>query len=167
LLPTLGQAVFPFAGFTHDKVKKALLQRVREFKPDATEAEVLAALHACPLIPGVKEYYIVPAGGAVLALEKSAAAAAGFDTAAQPEAEEVTLAEESGPPQIPNFVVNPVTVTSTTLLGFGSPTPLPSSAVLTDKHKRKAGIGFNGCLGELTVEHVTKAYINGFWAGVL
>jgi len=166
LPPTLEHALFPIASVGSEATIKALLQRVREIKPDATKADLTAALESCPILPGVTEYFICLISGNVVALEKTAATASSINVGADPDGTETTLTEETGPPQFPNFVINPVTIISTTLLGLGSPTPLPSFATLNVKHKWKPGSGYDGCLGELTVEHTTKAYLNGAWAGL-
>lgn len=158
LIPTLEKVIYTFDEDDYVGMTKTLLQRVREINPEFSEKDLRSALKSCPVIPGVYDYVIYQS--------KSGKLKAGTLTEGQisnpigmsfgqPEGFEKTIAHDEKY-MYPNFG-------TVRLSGFGVYVYAPQFAIVSEEGDLnwKAGTGYNGCLGELSVKRTCTMLFNG------
>ncbi len=167
LPPNLWKAIYALPG-DHDEVTKVLLQRCREFAPDASEGDLKSALMNCALVPGEDEYFIFSVGDdktgnvkvTVAPASVARSSASWLDLKAEPDSssENKIASEFVGPVPAPVPAPNVVLVS---VAGAGVVVYLPSFVTESATEKWKPGSGYGQCLGELTIDRDTTVDANG------
>jgi hypothetical protein len=154
--PTLHQAIYALPG-DHSEITRVLLQRCREIKRNIKEAELMALLQI-PLVNDIDEYLIFPLRKdflVVMPLPNARGTVPGLDFLAKADGNEKEIATEIAP-----LVPNSATVR---LVGSGQVTVPPTATTIEHGHlKWKPGSGYEGCLGELSIERDTEILSFGF-----
>lgn len=165
----LKDVMFAFPGNSngYGNVKKVLLQRINEMKPGFTAAQ-LDQLIDQPLQLGASkyEYIIYVSASDVVVMEPVNQISLSWLApllVSQPEtpanqAQQVASEDYSGTPTQSGTPVKGKPV------GPGK-IDFPDWLHKTGKFKWRPGTGYNGCLGELSVERTTEAHVNGVCTG--
>jgi hypothetical protein len=154
--PTLHKAIYALPG-DHNEVTSVLLQRCREMKKNIKTAELMALLQI-PLVQNTNEYIIFPLRKdflVVMPLPSARGTIPGLDFLAGADGSEKEIATEVSP-----LIPNSATVT---LVGSGQITVPPTATTVEHGHiKWKPGSGYDGCLGELSIERETDILSYGY-----
>ncbi len=152
--PTLYKAIYALPG-DHSQVSKTLLQRSREIKQSCSESDLNTALSVCPIVPGIDDYIIFRIKNTMVALPFPAAIqqvlqAADFNI--DPDGGSMDMAEEFAF-FVPNFTF-PIIIPNAAAI----PVPFFFGTFEFGTETWKPGSGYNGCLGELSIERTTRVY---------
>lgn len=171
--PTVFKCLFPLPQPDHVKVMEALVQRCREMDPSFNTAKLTALLNTKTVTPGQRTWYIVSDDNPkvkTLYLESDTTIASHTWTIGKnsmtPDSSSEVLAHEVFPPGLePNSVV-------TWILECGSLTSPTGVGVFSvvdgdGEIKWRPGTGYNGFLGEITVERDTNVRLFGGCSCVL
>lgn len=162
---TLANVVFnPLVPGNWGPSKDRLLQRCRELKHDCTMAEMLAAMAACPFVPGQDTYYIYPSNGPgspLIATPESAIigdAALWLKKSADADGSEKDGVTKEYMAGAPNEVTSAVAVPDPYC--SCEPTPAVSLTFVQGWHDWTPGTGYDGCLGTMKIHRKTTVSVN-------
>ncbi|MBX9572396.1 MAG: hypothetical protein K2X77_26105 [Candidatus Obscuribacterales bacterium] len=153
----LWQAVCALDG-DYGKVKKVLVQRIRQIKPDFKDDDLKTLLEGCKLATGNKEYYIYPDGdkGMKVAPKNRVREMVGWlnaDVNADGNEQQIGNDQKKDKPNWPVVTAQGIGVQA-----------LPSYCVTKGSIFWRPGTGFDGCLGELRLKRETDIFANGIFA---
>ncbi|MBX9949774.1 MAG: hypothetical protein K2Y39_11460 [Candidatus Obscuribacterales bacterium] len=155
LPPSLYKAIYslpaPFGDY--GKIDSSLLQRCREIKQDCTQKELEQALWLCPTLPGVDDYIIFRVKDTLIALPYPGALnqlvdfVFNLNTGADGKATQYGTEFAAFLPNFTFPILNPDP--------GAIPVPIFFGTFETGKEDWTPGSGYNGCLGELSIERNT------------